>query len=104
MDTRNSIIQDIEEQLRFENLNQEEALKYIIDSCLLRGCFDYLCQEWKETTITEKKTALSYITSTYDTDSMTLAMGMLKYCNETANKEIKTLDIIISLTKLIDNK
>jgi len=100
----NLIIYKIEEQLQLEKLKDNEALKYIINSCLLRGCFDHLSNEWMETTIIEKKEALNHIVTIYNTDTMTLAMGMMKYCNETANKNVTTLDIMISLTKLIDNK
>lgn len=73
------------------------------NSCLLRGCFDHACHEWKESTLDEKVVALKNLINNDGENTLKLSMGMLSYCNEKAGKDIKLIDLVISMSHLLDH-
>ena len=92
----NSILRQISQQSIHEPINAS-------NSCLLRGCFDHASQEWKDSTLDEKVYALKMLINDDCKNTLKLSMGMLDYCNKEAGKEIKLIDIVISMSHLIDH-
>ena len=72
-------------------------------SCLLRECFDMASSEWDRSTIDEKVDALQQLVKNDGENTLKLAMGMLDYCNREAGKDIKLLELVISLSTMMDN-
>jgi len=96
-DKGNPRVQEIKEQSRFY-----EDGDYV-NSCLLRDCFDPASSEWNHSTMDEKVEALSVLINRDDKNTLGLALGMLDYCNKEANKGINMIDLVISMSKIIDH-
>jgi len=70
--------------------------------CKIRSYFDYSSHEWKESTLNEKIEALKKLINEDDENTLKLSMGMMDYCNNEADKDIKYIDLVISMSKIID--
>ena len=71
--------------------------------CSLRTCFDHSSSEWNETSLDEKVSMLKKQINDNTNSTFKLSLGMLDYCNTEAGKDIKPLDLVISMSKIIDH-
>lgn len=71
--------------------------------CALRSYFDYSSHEWKESTIDEKIKSLKKLLNEDSKNTLNLSLGMMDYCNTQANKDIKPMDLVIAMSKIIDH-
>lgn len=91
----NQIIQKIEQQSRLEEIDYTR-------SCLLRECFDSASSEWNNSTLEQKIEALEILVREQKRSVNDLILDMLKYCNQETNKNINTIDIIVTMGKLLE--
>ena len=97
--SNNPILKQIASQATMAE-NQEELLQ---SSCLLRSCFDTASAEWSWSTMNEKVEALRVLINDEDSNTLKLSMDMLSFCNEEAGKDIKMIDLVISMSYIIDH-
>jgi len=71
------------------------------NKCRLRSIFDPASDQWTKTTMEEKIQELSLLLQKDQVVSLKLALGMLDEC-KSQNKDIELLDIVISMSKIID--
>jgi hypothetical protein len=77
-------------------INNEE-----ISECFYRAIFDGLCAEYKSTPLEEKEKILEELIKN-KIPLKVLALKMLDYCNNEANKDIKMVDIVFGLADLLE--
>jgi len=71
-------------------------------SCKLRKCFDHASHEWTQSTLAEKIEELKKLVNEDGENTLKLSLEMMDYCNKEAGKDIKPIDLIISMSKLLD--
>ena len=59
--------------------------------------------EWNRSTIDEKVDALRKLVKDDGENTAKLSLGMLDYCNRESGKDIKLLELVLSLSELLDN-
>ena len=91
----NPILNQIKDQSKVESIDGS-------NSCLLRGCFDSASSEWKESTLDDKIETLKKLINEDGDNTLALSMGMMDYCNSEEGKDIKPMDLVISMSKIID--
>lgn len=68
-----------------------------------RGCFQTTCSEWHETTMDEKVDFLAELINKKGFNTLKLAISMMEGGNNELNKDIKEIDLVIGMSKLIDH-
>ena len=74
----------------------------IHDSPILRCCFDFSSSEFRSTSMEEKIERLKYLVNERNERCFDLALNMMDYCNTTAGKDIKPIDIAMAMGVLLD--
>jgi hypothetical protein len=94
---QNPIIDKIKQQKQIDpNFN-------VLDSAILRTCFDPYCSEWKSSTLDQKVESLKYLREQGYKDTFTLAKSVLVHLQEKQNKNIDLEDITMALANLLDH-
>ena len=70
--------------------------------CALRGCFDRSSSEWQDTSIDEKVKILKKLINEDGEDILKLSIGMMDYCNKENGKDIKPVDLVRSMSEIMD--
>jgi len=96
MRKNNIILEQIAQQSTVETID-------VSNSCLLRGCFDSASSEWGRSALDEKVEALKKLINKDGENTLKLSVGMMDYCNREAGKGIKPMDLILSMSKIIDH-
>jgi len=84
-------------------METDNNIKEIKKSCYLRSCFDSSSSEWHDSTMDEKIGVLKKLVKEDGDNTLRLAIGMKSYCNDEAGKDIKDMDLIVSMGKLLDH-
>ena len=71
--------------------------------CNHRILFDFSSSEWKSTAIENKIEVLKQLLTEEDANTLKISLGMLDYCNTQAGKDIKLMDLVVSMSKIIDH-
>jgi hypothetical protein len=67
-----------------------------------RGCFDIVSNEYSDMNMPEKITLLKELINEKGYSTTGLALGMLDIYNEEYNKNIKPLELVLSMGNIID--
>lgn len=68
-----------------------------------RGCFQSTSSEWNNTTMDEKIDLLKHLINKKGFDTLQLSLSMMEDGNSEFNKDIKEIDLIMSMSKIIDH-
>ena len=75
--------------------------KQLAFSCVLREIFDYLSHKYQSLLMPKRIEKLKLLLKN-DSNILKLALEMQQECNTTANKDIKDLDLLLSMSKIIE--
>ncbi len=92
------------ELLSFKNtwkdIDKEEVHNEIVKT---RGCFQTTCSEWDSTTMAEKIQLLKELVNDKGYDSLQLSMQMMEIYNTQFGKEIKEIDLLMGMSRILDH-
>ena len=71
--------------------------------CNHRTLFDFSSNEWKSTSVENKIEVLTKLLNEDKNNTLKISLEMLDYCNHEAGKEVKLMDLLISMSKIIDH-
>jgi len=71
--------------------------------CAMRKYFDSTSSEWKSNDLTEKIKDLQFLVNQKKADTLKLSLEMMDYCNKESSKDIKPIDLVISMSKILDS-
>jgi len=92
----NPILDQIKKRTKIEQID-------IIHSCLFRGCFDSTSSEWNESTLEQKVEALTKLINDDEGNTLKISTAMMDYCNKENAKDIKPMDLVLAMSKIIDH-
>jgi len=75
--------------------------KQFVSPCILREIFDYPSHEYQSLLMSKRIEKLKLLLEN-DSNILKLALEMQQECNTTANKDIKDLDLLLSMSKIIE--
>jgi uncharacterized membrane-anchored protein YjiN (DUF445 family) len=75
--------------------------KQLVSPCTLREIFDYSSHEYQSLLMPKRIEKLKLLLKN-DSNILKLALEMQQECNTTANKDIKDLDLLLSMSKIIE--
>ncbi len=86
-------------QKNWKNIDKDDVHNDIVKT---RGCFQTTCSEWKHTTMDEKIGILKELINDKEYSSLELSMQMMEIYNSQYGKEIKELDLLMGMSKVLD--
>ncbi len=90
----------ISSQKTWKDIDKEDVHNDIVKT---RGCFQTTCSEWDSTTMDEKIGILKELINDKEYSSLELSMQMMKIYNSQYGKEIKELDLLMGMSRILDH-
>ncbi|MBT5935592.1 hypothetical protein [Sulfurimonas sp.] len=70
--------------------------------CSMRKYFDSASSEWNSSEIDQKLQELQVLVNEKNASILKLSVEMIDYCNKESSKNIKPMDLVLSMSKLLD--